>query len=136
MRYFFSRLLGPPRRPRVLIVDDDECFCELLAMCLRSFDCHACHSAEAALESYSAVSGYDYILVDLGLPRMDGRELIRKIRSQNPIQKIVVVTGDAEAARELRMLPAPEIPVVVKPITLDAVRSALAGAMERKAVHA
>jgi len=79
---------------RVLIVDDNEDAAESLAMLL-SLDGHAVksvHSGEAALEALSAFEA-EAILLDIGLPSMDGYEVARRLRQAGFDGVLIALTG-------------------------------------------
>ena len=83
---------------RVLVVEDDHANRVLLARLLERAG-HACSSAadgQSAL-AQAASGGVDLVLLDLGLPDMDGLEVCRRLR-QEPLTAaipIIVVTGRA-----------------------------------------
>ena len=66
---------------KVLIIDDDEELCELVAeyLSVEGFDTAAVHDGERGLET--AMSGdYDLAILDVMLPGMSGFDLLRKLR--------------------------------------------------------
>ena len=79
----------------ILLVDDDETLRSVLAEQLRlheEFDTGEAGTAEeaaAALESRQ----FDAVILDVGLPDMDGRELCRTMRSRGVKIPIVMLTG-------------------------------------------
>ena len=84
----------------VLIVDDDADARELFAFVLRDAGAHVVtvDSGEAAVRAALALHP-DLIMTDLAMPRMDGLEVIRRLRQQEPTKGIpvVAVTGQALA---------------------------------------
>jgi PAS domain S-box-containing protein len=81
---------------RLLVVDDSEDTADSAALLLRGFghDVRVAYSAAAALEAAHAIRP-DAVLLDIGLPEMDGYEVARRLR-QNPELKgvlIIAVTG-------------------------------------------
>jgi len=83
---------------RVLIVDDDRDLVRLLARMLESpvrhYDVRGAYSGEEALEMLARWQP-DLILLDLGLPDMSGRQIIRCLRDDPRWSKIpiVIITG-------------------------------------------
>jgi DNA-binding response OmpR family regulator len=73
----------PPERPvRVLVVDDDVEFTRLVAEFLQaeaSFEVAARHDGPAGVEA-ARKSEHDIIVLDVGLPRMNGFDALRAIR--------------------------------------------------------
>ena len=80
---------------RILIVDDDGTLRQSLAEQLElneEFDCIECGTAARALEMVSS-NRFDTIVLDVGLPDMDGRELCRLLRRAGVQVPIVMLTG-------------------------------------------
>jgi DNA-binding response OmpR family regulator len=92
---------------RVLIVEDVEDAARTLAVCLELYGFEA-RVARDADEALAAVAEFtpDAMVVDLGLPRVDGIEVIRRARAAHPAGRVavVVLTGfgdpDRRAAAE------------------------------------
>lgn len=78
---------------RILIVDDDQDFCEELADLLRQFDhdCLCLHDGSSALVTLRDFGQPDLILLDLGLPVMDGFEFRRQQLADPAIAAIPVI---------------------------------------------
>jgi DNA-binding response OmpR family regulator len=78
----------------LLVVEDDETIGSALSAGLRSHG-HAVswqHTGRGALEA-SAGRAFDLVLLDLGLPDLDGVEVCRRIRTAQPGTIIVVLTA-------------------------------------------
>jgi len=87
---------------RILIVDDDLALRHSLAEQLQLHEEFATNEAATAGEALDLVKGhyYDAILLDVGLPDMDGRELCRLMRRSGmraPILMLTAADGDADA---------------------------------------
>ncbi len=85
---------------RILLVDDDEALVSSLAEQLRlheEFSTEVVHTAKDAIKSTEG--GYfDALILDVGLPDMDGRELCRLLRRGGVKAPIIMLTGaDSEA---------------------------------------
>jgi CheY-like chemotaxis protein len=85
----------------------------------------------AALEVAQQAS-FDLLLTDLRMPRLDGAELIRRLRSLKPALPVIVMTGQVPSAWESEFHRDGEGPtrLLCKPATLrtilDTVRDVLA----------
>jgi DNA-binding response OmpR family regulator len=81
----------------VLVVEDDEAISEPLVKGLRreGFGVRAVDTGAAALEA----TGYDLVLIDLGLPDIDGYEVCRQIRARSDVPIIVVTARSEEVDR-------------------------------------
>ena len=82
---------------RVLVVDDEPAILRAVRVNLTRHDFRVAtaESAREALEQYSAQHP-DLILLDLGLPDLDGFEVIRKVRERATTPIIVLSARDAE----------------------------------------
>jgi signal transduction histidine kinase len=113
---------------RVLIVDDNEDAATSLAELLR-FDGHVLESAftaRAALAKFESF-GPDVVLLDIGLPEMDGYEVARRMRAlqaQRPFA-LVALTGYGQASDRDRALDAGFDDHLVKPVDFDTLRRIL-----------
>ncbi len=86
----------------ILLVDDDETLRGVLAEQLQLQEEFATQEAGTAKEAVEAVEAeqFDAVILDAGLPDMDGRELCRAMRSRGLKVPIVMLTGvdtDADA---------------------------------------
>jgi CheY-like chemotaxis protein len=86
--------------PTILIVEDDAGTRHLLEVIVRRNDCHpvAVVDGKAALQALESVD-FDLVLLDLLLPKLDGREILRRISLATPhlLRRIIVVTALAPA---------------------------------------
>lgn len=82
-------------KKRILIVDDEEAVRTLLAEVLKPHD-YKIDVVENGVEAISHIDrrSYDLIITDYMMPKMDGLELTRRIRSKYPSTPILVVTGN------------------------------------------
>ena len=75
-------------KQKILIVDDDENIAELISLYLTKecFDTKIVHDGESALQAHKTFQP-DMILLDIMLPRMDGYQVCRELRtySNTPI---------------------------------------------------
>jgi CheY-like chemotaxis protein len=115
---------------RILIVDDNRDAADSLAMLLRYWH-HEVRTAHDGLSGLKAVRSYypHVVLLDIGLPGLDGYEIARQIRSEfGPALRLVAVTGYGQEEDRRRALAAGFDAHLVKPADLDALERVLAGA--------
>ena len=124
----------PPGALRVLIVDDNVDAADSTAMLLSldGYETHSVHSARAALEVASSISP-DVVLLDIGLPEMDGYEVARRLRSlpQGAPSMIVALTGYGQPADRERATLAGFDEFLVKPVET----AVLSGLLESLPLH-
>ena len=88
-------------RKRILVVDDDVDFSQALGdqlMTLEDFDVRRAGNGAAALE-LATTDPFDAIILDVGLPDMDGRDVCRLLRRKGvkvPIVMLTVAASDAD----------------------------------------
>jgi len=80
---------------RVLMAEDEMLAAEVLQEGLvdAGYEVLAAPDGQAALELVAAGAGFDVLLTDLRMPRLDGRELIIRLRAERPALPVVVMTG-------------------------------------------
>jgi two-component system, OmpR family, KDP operon response regulator KdpE len=88
---------GRSNLPRILIVDDEHAIQRFLRTALDNgeFSLHQAENGHAALAAAVTVKP-DIILLDLGLPDMDGMEVIRRLREWSRVPIIVLSVRERE----------------------------------------
>ncbi|HEY1521858.1 MAG TPA: response regulator transcription factor [Solirubrobacteraceae bacterium] len=88
------------RSPRVLVVEDDEAIAQVLQRSLRleGYDVKIAGDGVTALDEAHAFLP-DLIILDLGLPRLDGIEVARRLRQSDDVPILVLTARDAVEAR-------------------------------------
>lgn len=88
----------PDSNPRpILLVDDDDIFREVIANALgeEGFSVVQAANGAEALEKLAAPPGVGLILSDIRMPKMDGLELLRRVREKHQLP-VVLATGFSE----------------------------------------
>jgi two-component system response regulator PilR (NtrC family) len=82
---------------RILIVDDEESVCDVLAHVLRreGYAVETAGNGDDALRLY-ALQPFDFVIQDLRMPGMDGTTLLRKIKSLDPQAIVAILTAYKE----------------------------------------
>lgn len=82
---------------RILVVEDNQNERELLASVLELYGCECIRADDgmAALEILQNDSDLDTVLLDMHMPRMNGLELLRKIRGDKKLQELCVFSVSA-----------------------------------------
>ena len=104
--------------PRVLIVDDSHIVLSLHSYIFENagFECAVAENGYIALEMLNK-EHFDLIVTDINMPRMDGYELIRRIR-KTPDYKdipIIIISTEEEAKDKMKGMEAGANVYVVKP---------------------
>ncbi len=115
----------------ILIIEDDQRIRQSLSSRLaeRGHDVDAVGTAMAGVES--AVSGrFDVVVLDLGLPDLDGAEALRMIRSITEVP-VVVATARDDESEIVRLLDAGADDYVVKPYSAEHLEARIRAVLRR-----
>jgi CheY-like chemotaxis protein len=119
---------------RILVVDDNLDAAEALAMLLKEtgHDVRTAHDGPAALDAALDLRP-NVVLLDIGLPGMDGYEVSRKMRQQPELENVVLVavTGYGQEADRERSQAAGFDHHLVKPADIKNVQKILAIVSEK-----
>jgi CheY-like chemotaxis protein len=104
---------------RILVVDDNVDAADSIAILL-SMEGHQTQTVNNAHDALIAATEFrpDVVLLDIGLPEMDGYEVARRLRSENAIEnlRLVAVTGYGQPADRARAQAAGFDKHLVKPV--------------------
>ena len=118
-------------KPLILVVEDDPAVARLISTTLetRNYQYHRVQNgAGALLEAASARP--DVILLDLGLPDMDGIDVIRKIRGWSNVP-ILVVSARSDDTDKVSALDAGADDYLTKPFSVEELLARLRVALRR-----
>ncbi len=107
-------------RVRILLVEDDD----LLGSGIHDALVRARYSAEWVRDGVQAANalaggGFDLVVLDLGLPRMDGIEVLRRVRAGGNAVPVLVLSARDTARQRIEGLDAGADDYLVKPFHLD-----------------
>ena len=119
---------------RILVVDDDEDVRELLAMILSGtgYDVEAVGNGVEALRRLEQ-QWYNLVVSDLQMPELDGPSLYIEVTRRWPSGRphVLFVSGFVDTAEYLGFLNVANVPVLVKPFTVDDLRETVRRVLER-----
>jgi DNA-binding NtrC family response regulator len=120
---------------KVLLVDDDEDFLEIMSdrMTTRGMGVVTATSAEDALERIEK-ENFDAIVLDFMMPGMDGLQTLKEIKSKRPELQIILLTGYATIDKGVEAIKLGAMDVVEKPADLEVLARKIKKAEARKAV--
>jgi len=127
----------PPTAPRrILVADDNVDAAETLAILLESLGhaVHKVHDGEAAVEAAAAFDP-ELVLLDIGMPRVNGYDACRRIRSQagGAARTLVAVTGWGQPQDQLRAREAGFDRHLVKPLDMEQLMQLISTRLEGSA---
>ncbi len=117
---------------RVLVVEDDEEIADVLRRSLRQ-EGHEVRTAVDGEEALTAARDFvpDMVVLDLGLPKLDGVEVCRRLRSDSDVP-ILILTARVETEDRVRGLDAGADDYLVKPFERDELLARLRALMRRR----
>jgi signal transduction histidine kinase/ActR/RegA family two-component response regulator len=118
----------PEKALRILVVDDSKDAAQGVALLLRvwGYEVHVAYDPLAALDEAATLKP-DVVLLDIGMPGMDGYEVARRLRRQPEARNMMLaaVTGYGEAEHRRRAEEAGFDYHLVKPVAPDDLRALL-----------
>ena len=115
---------------RILIVDDNQDAADSLAALL-TLEGHTIERAYSAADALrrAVPFGAEVVLLDIGLPQMDGYELARRLRRLPELRatRLIAVTGYGQPQDRERAMAAGFDEHLIKPVSTASVARALAG---------
>lgn len=117
--------------PRVLVVDDERFFREAVRDALRDLPvrCELAESGEEALK-LAEDPGIEAVVLDVRMPGMGGIEVLRALREQRPMLRVIVLSANSDQELVLEALRLGAADYLAKPIHDEELRLAVTRAVE------
>ncbi len=105
---------------KILIVDDDRDLAESLAeyLALDGHDVRLSFTGRGGRDT-AINESFDHVLVDVGLPDIDGFEVLREIRAERPQLPIALMSGHSAQDLGPAATRLSATQVIIKPINLE-----------------
>jgi len=118
---------------RILVVDDEPAILRFLRTSLSAQQYSVCEaeSGSAALDML-ARGGFDALVLDLGLPGIDGFEVIQRLRAAGNAIPIVVLSARSDEAGKVRALDMGADDYVTKPFGIEELLARIRAAMRHR----
>lgn len=86
---------------KLLVIDDDASMLEVLQQRLETegYDVETAQNGVQALQLIRSCA-YDLVITDIVMPDMDGIELIRALREEDPDAKIIAISGGGKVSSQ------------------------------------
>jgi EAL domain-containing protein (putative c-di-GMP-specific phosphodiesterase class I) len=112
---------SPQDGPRALIVDDDDALLRVHARVLANhgYRVEMAHNGADAARAVEATS-FDVILSDIDMPKMNGIQLLERVRAYDLDVPIVLITGNPSIETAIKAVERGALRYLVKPIELQA----------------
>jgi len=126
-------LLQDKEQKTILIVDDEAVIRDLCMRALHDYNVLEAANGEEALQIFER-GGVDAILTDVMMPKVDGLELLKRIKELEPTLVVIIMTGYADKELILKALKADADDFITKPLNLLQLKSAVDKALVKKAL--
>jgi DNA-binding response OmpR family regulator len=116
---------------RILLVDDEQSVQKLLAYPLRKegYEVVPAHDGREALDQFAA-QRFDLVVLDIMLPKLDGIEVCRRLRSRSQVPIIMLTAKDDEIDKVLGLEMGAD-DYITKPFSVREFRSRVKAALRR-----
>ena len=122
-------------KSKILVIEDDLAITNLMRTTLEMQDYQYRAARNGAVGLMEAASyNADVIILDLGLPDMDGVEIIRKVRGWSTVP-IIVVSARSEDNDKVAALDAGADDYLTKPFSIDELLARLRAALRRRQLN-
>jgi DNA-binding response OmpR family regulator len=117
----------------VLIVEDEKSISHEMEIYLtrQNFNCDVAFNGKSASDKINATN-YDFILLDLGLPDMDGLELLKESKKNGIEGAFIVLTARGEVEDKIVGLDLGADDYIAKPFSLAELHSRMQAILRRK----
>jgi len=113
----------------IFVVDDEESIRDAALMNLTNYQVKAFANAEAALEALKKETP-DLVLLDIGLPGMDGVQALEQIKASHPEVLCIMITAFEDVHTVVSAMKLGAYDYVVKPLHMEALKTTIQNALE------
>lgn len=104
---------------RILLAEDDPVIADGICRALRRGGCAVDHVADGMEADVALASqAYDLLILDLGLPRMNGIDVLKRLRARKSAQPVLILTAQDGVDDRVRGLDAGADDYLTKPFAL------------------
>ncbi|ETW96838.1 MAG: hypothetical protein ETSY2_45685, partial [Candidatus Entotheonella gemina] len=117
-------------QPSILIIEDDSIILETYATILKDeFRIYTAMGGKEGIERFQQ-EDINIVLLDLGLPDMDGMEVLRQAKTLDENVAVIVITANTEIRTAVNAIKSGAYDYIVKPFAIDEVLSLLSRTLE------
>lgn len=124
-------------RPVLLVVDDQAEVLASLQLMLRmhGYDVHTAASGPEALRLVEENLGkIEVVITDYAMPKMNGLQVIERLRALDPALQFIAISGNASAAEVGALLAAGVVDFLPKPFSVEVLKQTIHHALELRRI--
>ena len=122
-----------PPKTRILIVDDEQSMREVLKIMLKKEGykvATASNGAEAIKQCEK--TPFDLVITDIKMPKVNGMELLHRIKDLSPNTKVIMITAFADMEGAIKSMKEGAYDYIMKPFKIEDIKLAIENALKSK----
>lgn len=133
LEHLAVKILIANKKPRILVVDDEKIALRNLEHILKKED-YIIVTASSGTEAIKKLeaSDFDVVMTDLKMEKINGIDVLDKVKSKYPDTQVIMITGYASINSAIESIKKGALHYIEKPFKLNEVRSAVKQAIEKK----
>jgi two-component system, NtrC family, nitrogen regulation response regulator NtrX len=119
-------------KPTILVIDDEASIRMTLRMILEyeGYEVEEAEDGRSGLQRYSEL-GPDLVLLDVKMPKLDGLEVLEKLRAAGPLPPVLVMSGHGTIQTAVKATQMGAYDFLEKPLEKDRILLSVRNALER-----
>jgi two-component system response regulator PilR (NtrC family) len=118
---------------KILVVDDEQSLREVLSIMLK----RAGYAVTSAMDGEEAIELlnkeiFDLVITDLRMPKIDGMEILKAVKSASPETVVLIITAFASADSAVEAMKLGAYDYLTKPFQVDEVQLIIRNALEKR----
>ncbi len=125
-------VIAMKRETNVLIVDDEKTVCNSCKKILTQagYRVEVASSGQEAIDKIKG-NGFDVVITDWKMPKMDGLEVTRRVKQEKPEMTVIVITGYPSVENTVEAIRSGASDFVTKPFTPEELSDAMLRALSK-----
>jgi DNA-binding NtrC family response regulator len=120
-----------------MLVDDEETFVKTIEKRLirREIEVLSAFSAEEGLQLLEKNQNLDVVVLDVKMPKMDGLEMLKRIKEEYPLIEVIMLTGHATIESGINGMKLGAYDFLTKPCEVEELAAKIKTAVQKKREH-